>query len=266
MNLTTEQPTRRALLAEAVAALEARSFEGTDTACASLLAADPEDMEALLLRGLALAAAGQTAPAARLLDHVAAARADYAHPCRDLGGMLGAVAFASQVRACLDLTPQDARLRLMWADCLHLGGDLEHAADALAAVLDDGPETAAAHHRLGTIRAELGEIDAAIGHMLRAVILDRRPALGWGNLGLLLKIQGRFDESLDAYAQALRRAPQDARLRVNRVWRCCRPGGSPRRGGTMRRGSRWASMSACRSPDCCPRSRRCPTWPGGPCC
>jgi len=218
VSLTIDLPSsRRALLAEAVAALEARSFLATEAACASLLAADPADMEALLLRGLALAAAGQTAPAARLLDHVAAARADYAHPCRDLDRMLGAAAFATQVRACLDLTPADARLRLMWADCLHKDGDLEPAADALAALLDDGPETAAAHHRLGMVRAELGDIDAAIGHTLRAVILDRRPALGWGNLGLLLKIQGRFDESLDAYAQALRRSPQDARLRVNRV-------------------------------------------------
>jgi len=162
VSLTIDLPSsRRALLAEAVAALEARSFLATEAACASLLAADPADMEALLLRGLALAAAGQTAPAARLLDHVAAARADYAHPCRDLDRMLGAAAFATQVRACLDLTPADARLRLMWADCLHKDGDLEPAADALAALLDDGPETAAAHHRLGMVRAELGDIDAS---------------------------------------------------------------------------------------------------------
>lgn len=218
MSLTTDLPaSRRGLLAAAVAALEARSFPATEAACACLLTADPQDMDALLLRGLALAATGQTAPAARLLDHVAAERVEYAHPCRDLGGMLGAADFATQVRACLDLTPEDARLRLMWADCLHMEGDLEPAADALAALLADGPETAAAHHRLGMVRAELGDIDAAIGHMLRAVTLDRQPALGWGNLGLLLKIQGRFAESLAAYEQALRRAPRDARLRVNRV-------------------------------------------------
>jgi hypothetical protein len=33
----------------------------------------------------------------------------------------------------------------------------------------------------------------------------------------MLKIQGRFDEALDAYAQALARAPTDRQIRVNRA-------------------------------------------------
>jgi len=127
------------------------------------------------------------------------------------------VDFAPQVRACLDLAPGDLRLRLLWADCLHRGGDLRGAVATLNALLEDAPETAAAHHRLGLLHAELGDIDAAIGHLLRAVMHDPQPALGWGNLGMLLKIQGRFEESLQAYDAALRRAPQDARLRINRV-------------------------------------------------
>lgn len=217
MSLTTDQPTRRALLAEAVAALEARRFADADTACGRLLAEDPADIDALLLRGLALAGSGQAAPAAGLLNRVAAARPDHAHPCRDLEGILDGADFARQVRACLDLTPGDLRLRLLWADCQHRCGDLEAAAATLAALLADAPETAAAHHRLGLLHAELDDIDAAIGHLLRAVMLDPEPALGWGNLGMLLKVQGRFAESLEAYDAALRRAPSDARLRVNRV-------------------------------------------------
>jgi hypothetical protein len=218
VSLTTDLPSaRRALLAAAVAALEAGNFPITEAACDRLLAADSADMDALLLRGLALGAAGQTAPAATLLNRVAAARVDCAHPCRDLDGMLGTHDYANQVCACLELTPEDTRLRLMWADCLQIAGDLEPAAEALVALLEDEPATAAAHHRLGLVRADLGDIDAAIAHMRRAVTLDPLPALGWGNLGLLLKVEGRFAESLDAYEQALRRAPCDARLRVNRM-------------------------------------------------
>ncbi len=218
MSLTTDlQAARRGLLATAVAALEARNVPATEAACDNLLAADPGDMDALLLRGLALAVAGQTAPAARLLNRVAAARAAYAHPCQDLDGMMGARDYANQVGACLELTPGDLRLRLLWADCLHRGGDLQRAVATLVDLLEGAPETAAAHHRLGLLYAELDDIDAAIGHLLQAVMHDPRPALGWGNLGMLLKVQGRFDESLQAYDAALRRAPQDARLRVNRV-------------------------------------------------
>jgi hypothetical protein len=217
VTLTIDRATRRTLLAEAIATLEAGGFAATEVACARLLAEDAADLDALLLRGLALAALGHVAPAARLLNDVAEGRFAYAHPCGDLGLMLGAAEFATQVRACLDLTPHDARLRLMWADCLQRGDDFAGAADVLAALLGDEPGNAAAQHRLGMVRAELGDFDAAIAHMVRAVALDPEPALGWANLGMLLKVQGRFEESLDAYGEALLRAPRDARIRVNRV-------------------------------------------------
>jgi Flp pilus assembly protein TadD len=217
VSLTTDRPTRRALLAEAVAALEARDFSGTDAACDRLLASDPADVDALLLRGLALAGSGEVAFAASVLNCVAAARPNHAHPCQDLDGILDGADFVRQVRTCLGLTPGDLRLRLLWGDCLHRGGDLTGAVAVLVALLDDAPESAAAHHRLGLLHAELGDFDAAIGYLLRAVTHDPEPALGWGNLGVLLKVQGRFAESLQAYDAALRRAPRDARLRVNRV-------------------------------------------------
>ena len=39
----------------------------------------------------------------------------------------------------------------------------------------------------------------------------------WANLGMMLKIEGRFDEALDVYAQALARSPDDTQIRVNRA-------------------------------------------------
>ena len=217
MSLTIDLPSRRWLLAEAIAALESRRFAATEAACDRILAVDPADTDALLLRGLALAASGQAEPAAQLLNRVATARAEFAHPCRDLAGMLDAYGLAIQVRTCLNLAPDDARLRLMWADCLQTAGDPNGATGVLAALLDDDPGSAAAHHRLGMVRADLGEFGVAIAHMRRAVALDPVPALGWANLGMLLKVQGRFGEAVDAYDEALRRAPRDARIRVNRV-------------------------------------------------
>jgi tetratricopeptide (TPR) repeat protein len=205
------------VLAEALAALEARRFLAAGIACDRLIAEDPADIDALLLRGLALAASGQAGPAAAILNRVAADRPTYAHPCRDLVDLLDRAAFAVQLHACLVLTPNDPRLCLMWADCRAQAGDLEDATETLLALLDAEPRIAAAHHRLGMIRAELGDIDAAIEDVSQAVALDPIPALGWANLGMLLKVQGRFDAALDAYDEALRRAPQNARIRVNRV-------------------------------------------------
>jgi Flp pilus assembly protein TadD len=204
------------LLAQAVAALEARGFAAAATACDRLLSADPNDSDAQLLLGLALAGLGQVAPAARLLNQ-AAARKEFAHPCQDLAGMVEQAVLAQQVRACLDLAPDDTRLRLMWADCLQRAGEADAAIATLQALLDDVPATAAAHHRLGMIRAALGEFDAAIACMRKAVAIDPVPALNWANLGMLLKVQGRFAESLEAYGQAVSRSPADAQIRVNRV-------------------------------------------------
>jgi tetratricopeptide (TPR) repeat protein len=179
---TIDRARRHTLLAEAIATLEPSGCAATDAACASLLVADPEDLDALLLRGLTLAALGHVAPAARLLNGVAEARFAYAQPCRDLDRMLGAAEFATQVRARLDLTPDDARLRPMWADSLQLGDDLAGAVDVLAALLGDEPDNAAVQHHLGMVSAELGDFDTAIAHMVRAVALDPEPALGWADL------------------------------------------------------------------------------------
>jgi thioredoxin-like negative regulator of GroEL len=217
VDVAAESFDRTALMREALAGLQSGAFARTEAACAALLAADPGDIEALLLQGLALAAARRPADAAGVLNHVALARPGFAHPCADLGGLLDAPGYAAQVRACLALTPQDTRLRLLWADNRHAQGDLDEAETTLATLLRDQPTNAAAQHRLGLVRAEQGDFDGAIARMLRAVTLDPAPALGWANLGMLLKVQGRFDEALEAYDEALAQAPDDARIRVNRV-------------------------------------------------
>jgi Flp pilus assembly protein TadD len=216
VGLALAHQARRTLLVAAVDALEARGFVAAATACDRLLSADPNDGDAPLLLGLALAGLGQVMPAARLLNQ-AAARNGVVHPCQDLANMVDEAALARQVRACLDLAPDDTRLRLLWADCQQRAGEVNAAIATLDALLEDVPANAAAHHRLGMIRAALGEFEAAIACMRQAVALDPVPALGWANLGMLLKVQGRFAESLDAYGQALSRSPADAQIRVNRV-------------------------------------------------
>ena len=217
MDSVTEPIDRAALMREALAGLESRTFERAEVACARLLAADPDDVEALLLQGLAWASARRSQDAATVLNRVAAARPTFAHPCGDLGGLLDASGYAAQLRACLEQAPHDARLLLLWADNRHAQGDLDRAAATLTALLRDNPRNAAAHHRLGLVYAEQGDFDGAITRILRAVTLDPEPALGWANLGMLLKVQGRFDEAHAAYDEALARAPEDARIRVNRV-------------------------------------------------
>jgi len=178
---------RRGVLAGALAALEAGRFAAATAACRRLLALAPGDIEAKLLLGLALGAEGQLHEAMPLLDAVAHTRPGHAHPRRDLAELL-----------------------------VRLGRPAEAAAQ-FRTWLAQAPTDAGAHHALALVLAESGDIEAAISHLRRAVAIDPAPAAGWSNLGMLLKIQRQFEEAIAAHDAAVRRAPRDPQIRVNRA-------------------------------------------------
>src|SRR6185312_10401519 len=74
-----------------------------------------------------------------------------------------------------------------------------------------------AHHLAGLANAELGRFQEAIDHFQEAVRLDPIPSMGWSNLGMMLKIERRFDAALAAHDAAVARSPADPRIRVNRA-------------------------------------------------
>ncbi len=78
------QEIRAAALGNALAALEAGRLAAAQAQAGSWAARDPHDVEAVVLFGLALAAQGQAARAAPLLQAAARSRPGFAHPCRDL--------------------------------------------------------------------------------------------------------------------------------------------------------------------------------------
>ena len=175
------------LLRSAIGGIEAGRFVAAEAICHQLLANPGRDLETELLLGLALGAQGRTAAAGRLLDRVGHHRPGHAHPRRDLAELLARLGrpaeAAKQDRACLARRPDDL----------------------------------AAHHALGTLLAGLGEIETAIGHFRHAVQIDPDPAMGWSNLGMMLKIERRFDEAVAAHDAAVARAPEDPQIRVNRA-------------------------------------------------
>ncbi len=210
---------RAALLAASVAALEAGRFAEAENRAGAWQAEDPSDLDALLLRGLALAAEGESTRAAPLLQRVAAARPGFAHPCRDLAGLLaGAPSLvAAQFRACRRLAPQDDALALAYADFLRDAGRPAPAAAVLRALLRRAPRLAAAQKLFGMTLLDLGAPDGAIGALRRAVALDPDDAAAWSNLGVALKIEGAFAASFAAHDRAVALAPGHAQIRLNRA-------------------------------------------------
>ncbi len=74
-----------------------------------------------------------------------------------------------------------------------------------------------AQYQMGLSLAEAGQFAAAAEHFSQAIACDPGPAAFWANLGMMLRIECRFDVALDAYAEALSRSPNDRQIRVNRA-------------------------------------------------
>ena len=201
--------------------LEDGQHAQAEIVCRQLVAHGRDDIEAQLLLGLAIGMRGDAVAAAPLLNHVAHERQTHAHPCGDLARMLASQGNASliapQYLACLRLTPDDLRLRYAYAEFLRDRGEAPNAVAVLDPVLHAHPASAEAHYQMGMALAEAAQFADAAEQFRHAIGLDPGPAPFWSNLGTMLKIQERFDEALDAYAQALARAPADRQIRVNRA-------------------------------------------------
>jgi tetratricopeptide (TPR) repeat protein len=203
-------------LAAAFRLLSTGAWQEAEIAARAAMADDPDDAHAALLTGLAVAAMGEDRRAAPILTAVAVRRADADHPCLDLARLkppLPRALVTRQFRACLRLAPGDDRLRLDFAGFLL---DTGQAAEA-EVVLAEGPDSAAGHHLMGLVQAELGHFTAAIAGFERAVALNPDAAASWSNLGMMLKVQGRFAEAIAAHDRAVALDPGNHRFRVNRA-------------------------------------------------
>jgi tetratricopeptide (TPR) repeat protein len=196
--------------------LEERRWRLAEVQCRILLAVDTGDVDALLILGLAIAASGEAARAAPILERVRRARPNHDDPCRDLETMQPRVPrshVARQYRACLKLTPADTRLRQDFANYLLDNAEPEAALN----VLRDAPEVPTTLNLRGTALAELGKYKEAARCFEGAARLDPDASPGWSNLGMMLKIEGRFDEALTAYDRSIARDRDNPHIKVNRA-------------------------------------------------
>ena len=206
--------------------LSSGAWHQAEAAAQATLADDPADPQARRLLGLAVAAMGENERAAPILNQAAAqaAQSEQAqseqtqpeHPCADLARLrpsLPRTLVARQFRACLLLAPNDDALRLGFASFLLDNGQPGEA----ERILQDGPDSAACHHLRGLARAELNQFVAAAESFRRAVTLNPDAAPSWSNLGMVLKIEGRFDEAIEAHDRAVVIGGGDPRHRVNRA-------------------------------------------------
>ncbi len=207
---------RASQLNSAMAHLDARRWRLAEVQCRMILALDPNDIEAILVLGLAIAASGEAGRAAPILGRVRKARPEHDDPCRDLASLRPRVpraVVARQYRACLRLAPGDARLRRDFATYLLDGGD----PDTALTILRDAPEVPETLTLRGMALAETGKFRDAARCFESAVRQAPRMPDHWANLAMMTRIEGRFDDSIAGYDRALGLDGADPQLRVNRA-------------------------------------------------
>ena len=204
------------LLAAATRLLSSGAWHQAEMAAQAALADDPADPEAMRLLGLAIAATGEHARAAPILNQAAGARTEADHPCKDFARLtppLPRTLVARQFRACLRLAPADDKLRLGFVSFLLDNGQPGEA----ETFLQDSPDSAAYHHLRGLARAEQNQFVEAAASFRRAVALNPNEAASWSNLGMVLKIEGHFTESIAAHDRAVALDAGNPHYRVNRA-------------------------------------------------
>ncbi len=95
------------------------------------------------------------------------------------------------------------------------GGDREAAFREYGLALAEHPESAVAHLGRGTLLADGGRLEEAVGHLAAAHQLQPQSAPILYNLGVILAQLGREAEAIEVYGAAIRLTPDDPEVRNN---------------------------------------------------
>jgi Tfp pilus assembly protein PilF len=123
---------------------------------------------------------------------------------------------AAAVTKALSIDPKHARARMLAADLALDAGQAQRAYDGLQALLQEQPELAVLHNRLGLVNEALGHPDAALAEFERAVTFDPSLPSPHINLGRLLRDQGRVRDAERAFALAIERSPSEGEAWLGR--------------------------------------------------
>jgi len=201
-----------ARLQKAVGLLQAGDAPGALVEIDAALGDDPNEVESLHLKAMALGRAGRVDEAAMAFERAAAA-----HPRKDVvltnfgnclknAGRLEASRSAYE-RAVAAAPQSTDALNALGLVCRELG-DLAASRAALERALEINPGQANALNNLAMIEAGANRLDRAVELLTRAVAAEPRLLSAWINRGSTLRRLGRFDEAIADQRKAALLAPK----------------------------------------------------------
>ncbi|MEX0807194.1 MAG: tetratricopeptide repeat protein [Dongiaceae bacterium] len=179
-----------ASLAQALAAQQAGELERAAELCRALLAAEPEQVDAMQILGVVLARQGFFDEADALFGRA------------------------------LDIAPRDPGLLFNHGNLLSRIGRGDEAVARFRAAIAAAPDHVEALHNLGRLHQEAGRLDPALTLFRRAVAVRPLYAKGWSALATVLKSQGTTDEAIECARRAIALNPRQAVARLTLASLC----------------------------------------------
>ena len=198
-------------------AISAGSFEEAVATLERVIAANPDDADAQLLLGTALALIPRRSESIQALRRAVELRPDSAVAYNSLGMALARFGDQQEARTAYEkaiaLDPEDAGSRVNLAMLLASLGELDTAAAHLTRAIEiqrKSPKAAFPLYLRGRIRARREHPESAAGDFLKAIELRPDYANAWRELGLA-RIEMQDDAgALRAFQRAAALAPEDA--------------------------------------------------------
>jgi predicted O-linked N-acetylglucosamine transferase (SPINDLY family) len=176
-----------------------------------ILAADPQQVDALHLLGVVANQLGRPEMAVDYIGRAVAARRETPEFHNNLGLAYRALARFDEAVACgreaIRLRPDYAEAHYNLGLAFKESGRLEPAAASFRRALELSPDFADAHNSLGVTLNALGRSAEAVDCYRRALRLRPDFAEVYYNLGSILKEAGKLDEATASYRRALEIRP-----------------------------------------------------------
>jgi protein O-GlcNAc transferase len=203
-------------LDQAASALQSGDVGFARRACESLLSKNPRDVGALHLRGRCMAVSGSMQAAVLDFQRALAIQPNHFLALADLGIALAALGqhadAARPLAAALAQDERPAELHFALGQCRLECGDLRGAAASFTAAVTRRPQFADAYVNLGVVLDRAGDAGNAMRCFEQAGLIDPKLTRAHRNLADVLRRSGRANEAVQVLQKAAAAQPDDSDL------------------------------------------------------
>jgi len=198
-------------LASAIQHYRSGQLGQAEALCRQIIAAQPQNADALHILGMVAHQTGHHEAAVRLFGRAIALNGTVAQYHNSFGNVLRAMKripeAAQSYRQAIERDPTLAIAHYGLGQIEYDNNDFASSARSFHTAISHAPNFVEAHGRLGNALFQLGRLEEAVDSYRRAIALNPRDAVSYANLGLVLQDLGLVDEGIENCRRALALQP-----------------------------------------------------------